>query len=597
MRKTETIIALVLLALLSFSTVRADEKSDTVFLNQYKKYTELYNSMGNDKEFYEYSKIMLDHYRQADNLENYYRIRLNEALYDADHEQPYRAIQKANQMLIDMKADKFEHYDLVYLALGTVFEQRANYRMAEYYFKEAAKNTDPNDEQSLIIVYSQLAYLYMFYNPEEAKMWNQRYAKSSLQYPQYQQVYLFIESVISFAMGNKQTFKYNYNRYLEHHEAHKEQLDEYGSTMLEIIDKAVDGHYRDALQMLDNTQEEDMNDINLYDLRIRIFEMMGNYKEALKASKKLALMVDSLNTGKLFNNLNEINAQAGIAKIQSQASEEKSHMLVITTILLLTIIALLCLWIYVHKRMRERLIEKNRQLETALNMAEESDKMKTEFVRQVSHEIRTPLNAITGFNQILNGTSAELSEEEKNDLLTRIEDNIKAITNMVDEMLHMAEKNSTNYYPRSEDVLCNKLLSDITYKYRDKVSSSIELAYTTDVINRFTIRSNEEGIRQIMDQLLQNAIKFTDRGHINVHCKQSEDQTMVEISVEDTGRGISEENQSKIFGKFFKVDQYKEGIGLGLTVSKKIAQKLGGDIALDPTYTTGSRFVLTLPVI
>ena len=89
---------------------------------------------------------------------------------------------------------------------------------------------------------------------------------------------------------------------------------------------------------------------------------------------------------------------------------------------------------------------------------------------------------------------------------------------------------------------------------------------------------------------------FTSKGYIELHCEESPDKKHLLISVTDTGSGIMPEEQDKIFEQFFKADAFSQGIGLGLTVSKKIAQKLGGDLILDKTYTQGSRFILSLPI-
>ena len=180
-------------------------------------------------------------------------------------------------------------------------------------------------------------------------------------------------------------------------------------------------------------------------------------------------------------------------------------------------------------------------------------------------------------------------------LLNRIKENVQAITTIVDEMLQMADKESNEFYPKTESIYCNQTLSAIIYKYRSQVSSNVELNYTTDVINRFSINTNKEGVTKIIDHLIQNAIKFTQKGFITLHCEESYDNKKVLISVTDTGKGISPDKQEKVFEGFYKEDSFKQGIGLGLTVSRKIAQKLGGDLTIDKSYTNGARFILSLP--
>jgi signal transduction histidine kinase len=298
----------------------------------------------------------------------------------------------------------------------------------------------------------------------------------------------------------------------------------------------------------------------------------------------------------LFSNLNEINAELNNYQMKRAAAKKMERLALITIILAVITIVMLVVWLFRHKKMRQRLLEKNDELKTALRMAEESDRMKTEFVRQVSHEIRTPLNAINGFNEILNNPEMELSDEERQDLVARIKQNTKAITDIVEEMLYLSERESNNIYEKKDHMPCNKVLSELLYRNRSQVSSAVELIYTSEVINRFTILTNEDFVTKIVDQLVQNAIKFTTRGTITMNCRTINDDTTLEISVTDTGRGIKPELRQQIFEQFVKEDHFQQGMGLGLTVSRKIAQKLGGDLTLDESYNEGARFILTLPV-
>ena len=221
--------------------------------------------------------------------------------------------------------------------------------------------------------------------------------------------------------------------------------------------------------------------------------------------------------------------------------------------------------------------------------------MKTEFVRQVSHEIRTPLNAINGFNEILSASNIDITDEERQDMILRIKDNTQAITKIVEDMLYLSKENAF-YYAKKDQMLCNKTLSELIYSFRGSVSPNVELFYTSQVINRFTIFTNQEAVVKIVDHLIKNAIKFTKKGSITLNCSCTVDKEMVVISVTDTGHGIKPELRKHIFDQFMKEDQFKQGMGLGLTVSRKMAQKLGGDLTLDESYTNGARFLLSLPV-
>ena len=491
----------------------------------------------------------------------------------------------------EMKAGHTDAYENVYLALGTVYESRGNYRMAQQYYEQALHNTSPEEPSSIMSTQARLAYLLMLTKPVEAKRWNESYAEVSQDHVELRQVYYFINGIIDFALGDKHDFYATYETY---HKDNK-SLDSYGNSTLEIAKNAFDGHIDKALKQL-HSGDHEFSTVAVYDVEMRLYEMMGNYNEVIKSARHRAEVVDSLNSDLLFNNLNEINAQAGVSKAYLDASKARSSKFKIVLFLSIVIIVILVAFIFWFKKTQQHLKEKNEQLRAALAMAEEGEKMKTEFVRSVSHEIRTPLNAINGFNDILNSPGMELSEEERSDLTNRINENVKAITNIVDEMLHMADKESNEFNTKSNIIYPNQFFPALLYSHRNHVSSSIELNYTTRVLNRFNIKTNEEGLRKVMEQLIQNAIKFTQRGMIEVHCELSTDRNHLLISVTDTGQGIAKEQKKKVFDGFYKGDSFQQGIGLGLAVSKKIAMKLDGDLTLDESYTEGARFVLSLPV-
>lgn len=595
--RTNTIFAVLLsLFLLSNkSSATTDIRTDTVHQRLYKDFLDNYNAVGKEEELYQAVDELCDYYRKNDLKEQYYKMLLNLCLYDTENNHPTKAIKQANDMLKEMEAENFDAYSQVYMALGTIYENRGNYRMARHFYEEASDNLPSDDNSSRMAVNSRLAYLQIFHDPIDAKYWNDKYEEESRDFPDYHQVYLFLNAIINFAVGDKYNFEKNYHAYLDFHQQHPE-LDNYGMETLQIAQLAFNGQYDEAIKMLSHPQSTDLNHLNNLDMRILIYQMQKRYDLALATATRRAEMVDSLNGDMFFTNLNELNAQVGLANAQSKAAQNHLQLLIVVMILSTIIILLLVYGIFRYRKSRKVLSDKNAQLHTALSMAEEGERMKSEFVRSVSHEIRTPLNAINGFNDILNTPGIMLSEEERKDVLQRIRDNVKAITNIVDEMLHVADKESNDFNPKSSKLFCNQFFSSILYAYREEVGSSVELNYTSTLLNRRQIETNEEGVRKIMQHLIQNAIKFTREGSISVHCEEAENNSMLLISVTDTGRGISKEKREKIFEGFYKANSFEQGIGLGLTVSKKIAHKLGGDLTLDDNYTNGARFVLTLPL-
>ena len=596
MQKTLTIITSIIMVIfmIPLEAQSGDKVLDSVAYNQlFKHYADLYQSFNRKDEFYEASAKLQDYYRQINDIEQYYKIRLNEVMYETNRNSPYQAIKKANKMMEDMRSESARYYNMVYTALGVIFKSRGNYRMSDNYFREALKNVSSNDTSGLLDVYKRLAYLKMYNEPNEARTWNERYAELIHGDPYQTQVYLTIKAVIDLSSNDKEEFEKVYREFKEVHREHIKDPG-FGMSIMEIINAAMKGNYEEAIRLTNRSTE--LSELEKLEVKKDIYLLDNNYRKALMTSEEKNGIIDSLNSNMLFDNINEINAELNLYKMKQAAAKKMERMAIVIIVLSFLIIIVLVAWIFRHRKMRRHLLEKNEQLKTALEMAEESDRMKTEFVRQISHEIRTPLNAINGFNEILNESNIQVSDEERRDLVERIKENISAITTIIDELLNLSQQESGEYYAKNDIVFCNKVFSNILYSNRDKISPFIELVYTTDVMNRFTIRSNEKAITKIIDHLIQNAIKFTLKGSIVLHCCLSDDQQLVKVSVSDTGRGIDNHMRDKIFEQFFKIDHFKQGMGLGLTVSKKIAQKLGGDLELDESYTDGSRFVLTLPV-
>lgn len=592
----KTIIRLLTGLLLCFIVQEAAvavEINNENFDEQYKEYLKLYSDDADkSKAFYAKSNELKHYYREKKNPHSYYSICMNEALYETEHGKPYNAVQKANDMLEEMKDEGYNGFHMVHMVLGTIFENCGYKRMAQQYYQQAIDETE-GDENARLPIYSRMAYLLMMTDPNKAEYWNEMCRDFSKQQPGYHQAYLFISSAIKFAVGNKAGFYDSYKAYNSYHEQHNE-LDNFGKETMEIMKLAFDGKTTEALNAL-SRKNPDVNEIVRNDMRIIIYQRIGKTQQAFSEWQQRSETVDSLNSNMLFNNLNEINAATGIAKIEADASKKRETMWLVLLALAAVCIALMGVWIIMHRRMSNNLKEKSEQLSTALAMAEESDRMKTEFIRNVSHEIRTPLNAINGFNDLLNTPGMELTEDLRAELLNGIKDNVKSITDIVDKMLQLADKDSNEFAHDIETIYCNQTLSAIIYKYRSQVKSDIDLQYTSDVINRFSIRTNKEAITKILDHLIQNAIKFTQKGSITLHCEESYDHQQVLISLADTGKGIPAEQQDKVFDGFHKVDSFQQGIGLGLAVSKKITQKLGGDLTIDKNYTGGTRFVLQLP--
>ena len=159
----------------------------------------------------------------------------------------------------------------------------------------------------------------------------------------------------------------------------------------------------------------------------------------------------------------------------------------------------------------------------------------------------------------------------------------------------MAQDDSRQHYDKNDTIeinaLCRKMLKNIE-KLNDH---HLALDFLSNLPDNATMRTNKEAVEKILTQLLDNALKFTEKGKVELNANVSPDQGVIRFIVTDTGIGIEEKHQPHIFDKFFKADSFKQGFGLGLTMSKKMATLLDGSLHLDKDYKTGARFILTLP--
>lgn len=572
--------------------VVAQEKKDTAFQSLYQRYYQLFGTNQKEK-FYKASAEIQKYYKKRGDLLTYYKMRQNEIFYDAQYGESYKAIKKVHEMMEDMKEDGINHYELVYNTLGAIFETRGNYRMAEHYYEIAVRNVLPEDTATLVHAYAQLASLKVTREPDKAWEWNERMGALLKKSDPFYKVYLVLKGEIYFFKNEKTNFQ-QIKRVYDDCIKNTPDYNNYGYQIMDIMQKAFEGKTHEALQLLEG-DIPDLPAINRCEFRIHIYDMNGEKNLALKEVNRRRDLRDSLNSDMIFNNINEINAQVGISKLNEKAAKEREMWFFIVILLLLLALGLIVSRYLVRRRYQKRIIKQNELLEIALSEAKESDCMKSSFIEHVSHEIRTPLNIITGYAQIISNPSFKLNEEQRGMMLQAISQNTVAITDIVNDLLEIAQDESKERYRREDIITINTLCQNIMSDAEKKNDKHLRLSFQTKLPDDYTIKSNESGIDKILRHLLSNALKFTEQGQVEFFVHESPDHGCVRFVVTDTGVGIAPEHQEKVFERFYKIDSFKQGFGLGLPMSLKIATLLGGALAIDKGYTTGARFILTLP--
>ena len=224
-----------------------------------------------------------------------------------------------------------------------------------------------------------------------------------------------------------------------------------------------------------------------------------------------------------------------------------------------------------------------------------SDRLKMAFLANMSHEIRTPLNAIVGFSDVISTTYDELSEEERADFVRLISINSEHLVRLIDDILDLSKIESNTIQFTFSNCSLKALLMDIEKEQTMKPISEIEIKASLPNEDVY-INTDITRLKQVICNFINNARKFTEKGHI--HFGYAIDQTntdSVQIYVEDTGSGIPQECLNEIFDRFYKVDTFKQGTGLGLSICKTIVEHLQGEIFVESKIGKGSRFTVTLP--
>ena len=235
----------------------------------------------------------------------------------------------------------------------------------------------------------------------------------------------------------------------------------------------------------------------------------------------------------------------------------------------------------------------NEELEEANEHARKADEQKNEFLKDVTHQIRTPLNIMNGFIQVLRDDYESIPKDEVNSILDTMQTNAISISRMVNMLLVAANTGKNVKINTMETVNIQKVVDFMRFLYETNPPFSVGMLTEVCVAEDFTVRSNWDFLTKALIELLYNAKKYTKEGYVKLTAK-TEGMTVV-FEVEDTGPGINEETQQRLFDTFAKGDVFAEGLGLGLPCCRQMVRLLGGELKYDTSYTNGSRFKLIIP--
>lgn len=337
--------------------------------------------------------------------------------------------------------------------------------------------------------------------------------------------------------------------------------------------------------------------------KIDCLDSLHRYKDAYEAYKEYSVLLDSARTRSMEKKVEDLEIKKHVDElvVEKKALEidlqkSRSQLYLFLALLILSI----CFGIFIFfrlgkiKSLYKELQESNRLVIIASEKAQESERMKNAFIKNMCHEVRTPLNAINGFAELI--TSDGISPEEKKEFSKIIYTNCHNITSMMNDVLVIAQLDSSNEVLPLEPVhislLCHHEMNKLKkLQQKPDIHYQVEGDKSNDLIYS---DPNHFGI--IISHLLNNANKFTNQGSITLSYRPEEEGRIMCICVTDTGCGIPADKSEWIFERFTKNDDFIPGSGLGLYLCRLITQRLNGSLKLDTSYTGGARFILRLPI-
>ena len=339
----------------------------------------------------------------------------------------------------------------------------------------------------------------------------------------------------------------------------------------------------------------------IYATQSYLYEKMGDYKNALKAVRTTNNIRFNERVEEAQSSLAEMQTLFEVGRLEFEKSRLTGRIRFIALLAGGILVLLLIGWsVYQYvmvrqlKQIRRQLTDANEEITRQSRRAMESEKMKTAFINSMCHEIRTPLNAINGFSDLL--LEGDHDHDTRREFREQIWASTTALTTLLENMLELSRLvSSEEPLPLAETDL--GLLCAERLQIQRELSQNPSVEYVLKGGGRGTcvIPTNETYMTRVIDNLLQNAAKFTAAGSVTVCCDKDDRTRKLRIRVTDTGIGIAPDKQEWVFDRFTKVDSFKPGSGIGLYLCRLIVTRLGGAIRVCPDYRTGCCIEITLP--
>ena len=375
------------------------------------------------------------------------------------------------------------------------------------------------------------------------------------------------------------------------------------------------GNYTCALEKVDLILSQTENDyLPALKMKAELLMIAGKEQEAAQLYHRSVNLIDSTYNESLSKQLNQLRTIHEVDKVElrnKQFELENERYKVTITLALVVVLILMLIVIFIHysrikhiknqleksdkelKKDKELLLLSEKKLFSAMKKAEASNQFKDAFLANLSHEIRTPLNSIVGFSSLLGNMQQKSEAKEYANIIKHNSDLLLKLVNDAVSVT-LLQTGQISFQEEKVDVcsICRILVQSYAAKAKSGVVVETDLHQEA-----FMLKTDKMYLKQVLENLLSNAVKFTDKGHVTLSTELAEDGKSIRFIVTDTGSGIPESIQNNIFDTFQKQDSFIQGVGLGLTICKLIAQGLNASILLDTEYKNGTRMILNHPII
>ena len=339
----------------------------------------------------------------------------------------------------------------------------------------------------------------------------------------------------------------------------------------------------------------------IYATQSYLYEEMGDYKNALKAVRTTNNIRFNERVEEAQSSLAEMQTLFEVGRLEFEKSRLTGRIRFIALLAGGILVLLLVGWsVYQYvmvrqlKQIRRQLTDANEEITRQSRRAMESEKMKTAFINSMCHEIRTPLNAINGFSDLL--LEGDHDHDTRREFREQIWASTTALTTLLENMLELSSLvSSEEPLPLAETDLGLLCAERLQIQHELSQNPSVEYVLKGGGRGTCVIPTNETYMTRVIDNLLQNAAKFTAAGSVTVCCDKDNRTRKLRIRVTDTGIGIAPDKQEWVFDRFTKVDSFKPGSGIGLYLCRLIVTRLGGAIRVCPDYRAGCCIEITLP--